>query len=69
MSDLHKRNTEAMVSAAKRFQQDVADLKTMIVSLNAKVTTLTDEVASLKRQQIMDAVQRQIDETGHGGTA
>lgn len=69
MSDLARRNTEAMISAAKRFSAEVCELREMIVAQNAKITTLAQELAALKQAQVMATVQAQLAEKGHGGTA
>ena len=68
MSDLQKKNVEAMISTANRFDQNVAELRLQITALNAKVSSLTNEVASIKKENIMAAVKARMDATGHGGT-
>ena len=69
MSDLQARNTAAMISATDKFQSQVSELRLMIVSMNAKITTLTNEIEQLKRESIMAKVTAQQNATGHGGTA
>ena len=64
MSDLQKRNTEAMISATARFDANVSELRLMVTSMSAKVTTLALEVEILKREAIMAKVARVM---GNGG--
>ncbi len=69
MSDLHKRNTEAMISHSKNVSEQLHALKEEVVKLNAKVQSITAELDSIKKKAVMDAVRSQLDQTGHGGTA
>ncbi len=48
---------------------EVEKLHDMIVAQNTKIATLSQELASLKQTIIMEAVERQVAEKGHGGTA
>lgn len=68
MSDLHKRNTEAMISTTKRFEALVGELKTENVQQNAKIASLVGMVEKLTREVTMMKVQAQVQATGHGGT-
>jgi hypothetical protein len=68
MSDNEKRNTEIMIAETQRQQKAVAELTRMVVDQNAKIATLTGEVAELKKAQIMASVQAQQALTGSGGT-
>jgi len=69
MSDLHKRNTDAMISHSKNVSEQLHALKEEVVRLNAKVQSITTELESIKKKAIMGAVKDQIEQTGHGGTA
>jgi hypothetical protein len=68
MSDISNQNAERMIAEAKRFQSEVIELRQDIIKQNAKIATLTIEVADLKQAQIMATVQSQIALTGRGGT-
>lgn len=57
-----------MISATEMFAKQVSDLTLQVRSSNAKITTLTEEVAQLKREMVMMKVHAQLEATGHGGT-
>ena len=68
MSDISNQNAERMIAETKRMQALVSDLRGELDRVNQKVSTLTLEVADLKKAQIMATVQAQMADKGHGGT-
>ena len=50
-------------------QASVQGLTRKLDDQNAKIATLSNEVASLKRDQVMATVAAQLTLKGHGGTA
>lgn len=69
MSDLQARNAKAMMSHIEALNARLDEVLKTIVLQNAKIASLTNELASLKKKQVLDAIQRQLEEKGHGGTA
>lgn len=69
MSSINERNAEIMIAETKRQQAAVSELRLMVVEQNAKIATLSGEIAQLKQQAIMRAVSERVSATGHGGTA
>lgn len=69
MSDLANRNALAAQATLERVSAQYCELKNMVTAQNAKIQTLTVELAKLKQKQIMAAVEAQVAERGHGGTA
>ena len=69
MSDLQRKNAEAMVAESRRLQRMVEDLSRRVVAQDAKISTLSAEVASLKRAQVLASIQAQKALLGHGGTS
>jgi hypothetical protein len=68
MSDISNQNAERMVAESRRMYEVVDQLKYMLTQQNQKITTLSIEVAELKKAQIMATVNAQIAARGHGGT-
>jgi len=58
-----------MIQETQRMHAEVERLHDMIAAQNGKITSLANEVASLKRAQVMASVAAQLAEKGHGGTA
>jgi uncharacterized coiled-coil DUF342 family protein len=68
MSDLARRNTEMMIAEARRMHTEVEELREMIKAQNLKITTLTNELAEVKKAQVIGSIQIQAALTGNGGT-
>ena len=69
MSDVSNQNAERMLQETRRMQASVQGLTRKLDDQNAKIATLSNEVASLKRDQVMATVAAQLTLKGHGGTA
>lgn len=68
MSDISEANAQRMMLESKRMHAAVEKLTGMIQQQNLKIMTLTNEMASLKKAQIMATVNAQIAARGNGGT-
>ena len=68
-SDLEERNIGIMIQEAQRMQTEVGELRADHQALREDFTTLMFEFAELKKKIVMDAVERQMADKGHGGTA
>ena len=69
MSDISDQNAKRMIAESKRMHKAVEILQEMLIQQNGKITTLTLELAELKKAQVMASVQSQMAAKGHGGTA
>jgi hypothetical protein len=69
MSDISNQNALRMIAESKRMHAAVEDLKRIVILQNQKITTLTDEMAGLKKAHILASVAAQMEARGHGGTA